>query len=151
MRIRPLIVAGLLEAYGLWRFMMDVFGDADILRTLSDPKSWLHIYGPALAGVALAVWAFGPFQRKRPMSDGQEPHLFGINVENSGGGTGMEILGGGEPGSIAHEISLTPQPGQGATGLRVVQSGPGTGMRIVQSGPGTGLKISVGVPKDPTN
>lgn len=47
-----------MEAYGLYRLVMDVFGDADIARSLMDKDAWLHAYAPILIGAALIIWAF---------------------------------------------------------------------------------------------
>lgn len=124
---------------------MDILGDADILRSLSDPGSWLHIYGPILIGLALIAWAMMPsFKWKRTMAEDDKKHLVGVDIRNGGPGVGMDLKTGGIPGSVGMDILVNRQPGQSVTGLNVVNSGSGTGLKNDHTGPGTGVRVVVG-------
>jgi hypothetical protein len=70
--------------------------------------------------------------------------ITGLTIDNGGGGTGMTIDNSG--GGTGANVVVNPRPGQSATGVEVIQRGPGTGLEVIQNGPGTGLNVTVGSP-----
>lgn len=79
------------------------------------------------------------------MSDKKIEPIIGTDIQNSGGGIGLDIQSVGTPEapSLGGESIVHAQPGQSAIGTRIVQSGSGVGMRVVQSGPGVGFRSVV--------
>jgi hypothetical protein len=97
------------------------------------------------------IWQFASPSGAQVMPNNSDPnHITGMKIEgNSQGGAAAEIIGGAGANPAA-DINVTAGPGQSATGLHVIQTGPGTGLRVIQNGPGTGLRVgvTVGKPKD---
>ena len=100
-----------------------------------------------VVGICGMLWAI--FHKEgHEMSNKDEPTV-GTDIQNSGGGIGLDIQSHGKPGapSFGGESVVQVSPGQSAIGTRVVQTGPGVGMRVVQSGPGIGFRSVVVVGK----
>ena len=122
----------------------------DLFPDLAKP-----LFALGIAMLVVGLFLCLPFAKKWKaivMSDKTKPDVVGLDIENSGGGTGMEINSHGTPSapSVGAVISATGIPGQSVTGVRVTQNGPGTGMRVVQTGPRVGMRVVVTAPKDPS-
>jgi hypothetical protein len=101
----------------------------------------------ALAAICYVV-AFGLYLRQRRKGSAvaeKKVPLVGLDVNNSGGGVGMDIQSTGQQGapSVGLDHIVHAQPGQDVVGMRVTQTGPGTGVRVVQNGPGTGMRVGI--------
>jgi hypothetical protein len=79
------------------------------------------------------------------------PPVTGLSIANSGGGTGADITALGSAGSsvpvIGKDIQMNLCSGQSATGVSVIQNGPGTGMKVTVGGdgPATGVRSAITV------
>jgi hypothetical protein len=105
-----------------------------------------------LVGICGMLWAI--FHKdEHDMSNKDEP-VVGTDIQNSGGGIGLDIQSNGTPEypSFGGESIVQVPQGQSAIGTRIVQNGPGMGMRVVQSGPGVGFRsvVIVGKPDEKT-
>ncbi len=129
---------------------MEILGDADILRSLTERGAWLNSYGPILIGLGLLAWAISPSRSKKEViMTGSKKTIVGLDIQNSGGGVGVDIRSNGtiaEP-SMGGQSIVEADEERTAIGTRVIQSGPGTGLSIVQNGPGVGFSSSVVVGK----
>jgi hypothetical protein len=79
------------------------------------------------------------------VSGERDDPVVGLDIQNSGGGRGVEITSGGSNGlpSVGAESTLVVPSGRSGIGTRIVQNGLGIGMKIVQTGPGVGFKSTV--------
>jgi hypothetical protein len=77
-------------------------------------------------------------------------HLVGATIIGNGQGPAADVTVMGSPGrtspAVGMDINVAGKPGQSATGLNVIQNGPGTGMRVTVggNGPAVGVRVSVG-------
>jgi hypothetical protein len=98
------------------------------------------------AGIGLLYHLF--FRKEIEVTDqksGKKSPVVGLDVNNGGGGVGMDIQSTGQPGapSVGLEHIVHAQPGQDVVGMRVTQTGQGTGVRVVQNGPGIGMRVGI--------
>lgn len=90
-------------------------------------------------------------------SDAEEKSglIVGTDIDNSGGGVGIEINSSGNNGapSVGGESIVHVPAGQSAIGTRIIQRGPGTGLKVIQNGPGVGFRsvVIVGSPDTKSN
>jgi len=118
------------------------------------PKIMAQVPPPPLTPPSEVVTQKG-HAKVTPTKGMETPHVLGLDVRGDHQGSGnaaYEILSTGTENkpAIGADVTIHALPGQSATGVRIVQNGPGTGMRIIQNGPGVGLRVNM-ISGGPTN
>lgn len=119
---------------------------ADVLEPTMRPNiiaAGLFLTGVLFIGGSLDVWLSqsGAVAQTPPTSPptttAEGPETV---IQNSGGGTGLDLTVTGQKGATSPTIGLQ------TNGLKIIQSGPGTGAKVTVggNGPAIGIRSTVG-------